>query len=373
MDASATTYSVAIIGTGRPRNTPGFTGFGMAHPHARGYKATGQCRFVAFCDIDREKAELFNTEHADGQAAVYTDYQEMLRQTKPDIVSVCTWPHLHAPMVIAAAEAGVKAIHCEKPMAPTWGEARRMAEVCRERGVQLTFGHQRRFLESFQMARQLAKDGAIGELRRLEGACSNLLDWGTHWLDMFGFYNDESPGRWVIGQVDARRPRNVYGVPMETQAICQVQYQNGVTGLLFTGDDAAEMVGCANRLVGTEGMIELHNTEPHVRMRSKGDGQMRPVELPGGLHGGEAINRAVSDNVESLRTGKTPLLAADNAVTVTEIIYACYHSSKNRGRVDLPLTIEGHPFVEMLNDGVFPDAVESGEQTGPSGRSSHLA
>ncbi len=356
MDASTTPYNVAIVGTGRPRNTPGFTGFGMAHPHARGYKATGQCRFVAFCDIDRERADLFNTEHADGQAAVYADYQEMLRDARPDIVSVCTWPHLHAPMVIAAAEAGVKAIHCEKPMAPTWGEARRMAQACADRGVQLTFNHQRRFLESFQMARQLAKDGAIGELRRIEGACSNMLDWGTHWLDMFAFYNDEAPGRWVMGQVDARRPSKVYGVPMETQATCHVQYDNGVTGLLFTGDGAADIVGCANRLVGTEGMIELHNTEPHVRMRGKGEGAMRPVELPGGLHGGEAINRAIADNVQSLRAGKKPLLAADNALRVTEIISATDESARRRGRVDLPLTVEDSPLAAMLEAGVFPDA-----------------
>ena len=59
------------------------------------------------------------------------DYHEMLARENLDIVSICTWPHLHAPMVIAAAEAGVRAIHCEKPMAPTWGEARRMVRSVR--------------------------------------------------------------------------------------------------------------------------------------------------------------------------------------------------------------------------------------------------
>jgi predicted dehydrogenase len=54
-------------------------------------------------------------------------------------------------MVTAAAQAGVKAIHCEKPMAPTWGECKKMVAVCNERHVQLTFNHQRRFGKPFRI------------------------------------------------------------------------------------------------------------------------------------------------------------------------------------------------------------------------------
>ena len=377
MDTPTTApYRVAILGTGRPRNTEGWTGWGMAHAHARGYNASGQCRIVALCDIVPEKAELFNGEHADGQAAVYADYEKLLDEVRPDIVSVCTWPALHAPMVIACARAGVKAIHCEKPMAPTWGESRRMAQACAERGVQLTFNHQRRFLESFQTARTLVKDGAIGDLVRLEGACSNLLDWGTHWLNMFSFYNDDIAGEWVMGQVDARAPRFVYGVPMETQAVCQVRYRNGVTGLLLTGEQAGQIVGCANRLIGTEGMIEVHDKEPTVRLRGKGDAELRAVDLmtlEGGIHGDKAVTRTVADVVQSLREGRTPLVAADNALNTTEVIYATYESARRRGRIDLPLTADDHPLQAMLDAGVFPEAVKDAQATDAQGRSNHLA
>jgi len=51
--------------------------------------------------------------------------------------------------------AGVKAIHCEKPMAPTWGESLKMAAACDKAGIQLTFGHQRRFLDAFRKAKEL--------------------------------------------------------------------------------------------------------------------------------------------------------------------------------------------------------------------------
>jgi UDP-N-acetylglucosamine 3-dehydrogenase len=63
----------------------------------------------------------------------------MLAKESLDIVSICLWPHLHAPLVVEAAQAGVKAIHCEKPMAPTWEEAKKMMAICDEQNVQLTF------------------------------------------------------------------------------------------------------------------------------------------------------------------------------------------------------------------------------------------
>jgi predicted dehydrogenase len=356
---------VAVIGTGRPWKSPGHTGFGMAHPHARAYRSTGQCQLVAACDVVRERAEQFVVEHAmDGpeKTAVYTDHETMLAEVKPDMVSVCVWPDLHAPLTIAAAEAGVRAIHCEKPMAPTWGEARRMAEVCRARGVQLTFNHQRRFLAPFQRARQLVKDGAIGTLRRMEGACGDLFDWGTHWLDMFGYYNDDTAGEWVIGQVDARAPKTVFGVPTETQGLCQVRYKNGVTGVLFTGHGANETLGdCANRLIGDDGVIEVLWDKPHLRLRGKGDAAPRTFgDLSEGIHGDAAIDRAVADAVSSLREGKTPLLAADNALKVTEIIFATYESARRRGRVDLPLAVDDSPFAALLAAGAFPEAVAQG-------------
>lgn len=356
-----TVYAVALIGTGRPR-TEGedYTGWGMSHAHARGYNATGKCRIVALCDIVPLRAEKFNREHADGTARLFTDYQEMLRDARPDLVSVCTWPHLHAPMVIAAAEAGVRAIHCEKPMAPTWGEAKRMKAACDAHGVQLTFDHQRRFLDAFQAAKRVLDEGRLGDLKRLEASCPNLFDWGTHWLNMFSFFNDEVPGKWVMGQVDARGPKAVYGVPTETHGLCTVLYENNVLGMMITGEGAEAAVGCAIRLIGTEGTLELHNSAPSLRLRGRGDAAWHtPEDLQnvGGLHGDIAITRAIADMVDCVGSGKTPLLSADNAYKTTEVIYATYESARRRGRVDLPLEIEDHPFVEMRDAGVFPHAV----------------
>ncbi|MEJ7653835.1 MAG: Gfo/Idh/MocA family oxidoreductase, partial [Chloroflexia bacterium] len=117
---------VGIIGCGRPLSSEGSTGYGMSHWHARGY-AAADCRLTALADVNLENAHAFQLEH--GAERVYQDYREMLAEENLDIVSVCTWPPLHPEMVVAAANAGVRAIHCEKPIAPTYAESLQMVEA----------------------------------------------------------------------------------------------------------------------------------------------------------------------------------------------------------------------------------------------------
>lgn len=341
-------YRVAVIGAGKPRATDGATGFGTAHWHARGFLNTGRCELAAVADISRENAEAFVARYG-GTAKVYTDYREMLAQEKPEFVSVCTWPKLHAAMVIDACQAGAKAVHCEKPMAPTWGEAKSMHAAAVEHGVQLTFNHQRRFLEPFRLARRLLREGAIGELKRLEGSCGDMIDWGTHWLDMFFFYNGETPAEWVLGQIDARAERSVFGLPLESQGLCEVKFANGVRGVLFTGHDAD--IGCANRLVGTDGTIEVHNSAPYVRVFSRGG--WRSYSTREGIHGDFAVDRGIAELVESFAAGREPELSSFKVLRCTEVIFATYESSRRRGRVDLPLETEDSAFLTMLAEGTL--------------------
>src|SRR5207248_4416926 len=163
---------VGIIGTGRRKERADARGFGMAHYHAAAYRALPEaCELVACADIVRDNAEAFAAAMSVPPKGVFTDYRAMLAEAHPDVVSICTWPHLHAPMAIDCALAGVRAVHCEKPMAASWGAARLMAQECARRGVQLTFNHQRRFGAPFQGARTLLGRGAIGDLVRLEVGC----------------------------------------------------------------------------------------------------------------------------------------------------------------------------------------------------------
>jgi len=339
-------YRVGFIGNGRPWKTEGATGFGMNHAHAKGYRAHPATQLVATCDVFAERAELFAKEH--GVEKVYTDYQKMLKNEKLDIVSISTWPHLHCEMVLAAAEAGVKAIHCEKPMALTWGDAKRMVQACRDAGVQLTFNHQRRFGEPFRRAKELLKSGAIGDLVRLEGCCGDLFDWGTHWFDMMFFYNDETPVDWVIGQIDLRGSRHIFGAPAEGQAISHFKFRNGVRGLMIAGHEAS--IGAGNRLVGTEGTIEVGvSNSVNLRFWGRGMSGWQVIPTAEGLHSDDMIRRGIFDLISSLETKREPELAARKALQATEVIFATYESARRRGRVDLPLDIDDSPIIDMLD------------------------
>ncbi len=350
-----TPFRVGIIGCGQTRASGRATGAGISHRHAEGYNATPDAQIVALADIVIENARAFQELH--GGERLYTDYREMLAQENLDIVSVCTWPHLHAPMVITACEAGVKAVHCEKPLAPTYGEALAMVRAAEEHGVQLTFDHQRRFGAPFRKAKELLKAGAIGELVRLEASTSNMYDWGTHWFDMLFYYNDETPVEWVLAQIDPREGRKIFGVYVEGQGISYFRYQNGVYGLLVTGTDTGWTA--ENRLVGTEGVIEV-GVSPEVPLRvwAKGRPGWEVVPVEDGIHAQIHFQRAILDVVAALKEGREPELAAHKALRTTELIFATYESSRRRGRVELPLTIEDSPLQSMIDDEATGGAYE---------------
>lgn len=342
-------YRYGIIGTGRPSGSEGATGYGMAHPHYHGFRTTERVDLVAIADIRADNARLF-VETYNSNARIYSDYHEMLAQEQLDIVSVCTWPHLHAEMAVAAAEAKVRAIYCEKPMATTWGDARRMKAAADANGALLIFNHQRRFLEPFQTARKLIDDGAIGELLWAEAMCGDLFDWGTHWLDMLFFYNGDRPAAWVLGQIDSRKQRLVFGAETENQGVCHFRWANGPRGIMVTGFEAD--IGAAHRLIGTEGAIEILGDYPFLRVRAKGDADWRGIETKEGLHEFIAIDRACADLLRALEEpGHKPLLSVDHAIQSTEIIFATYESSRRRGRVDLPLQTEDSALLAMLAEG----------------------
>jgi len=118
---------VAIIGTGN-----------ISNAHMEGYNSMPDTvELAACCDIDRDKAEAYAKRY--GFPKVYTDYNEMLAEVKPDAVSVCTWNAEHKNAAIAALQAGANVI-CEKPMAMNRFEAEEMKKAADEAGKVLMIG-----------------------------------------------------------------------------------------------------------------------------------------------------------------------------------------------------------------------------------------
>jgi UDP-N-acetylglucosamine 3-dehydrogenase len=337
MSSAATNLRAAVIGCG-----------GRGRSHAQGYAADPRTTLVTCAEPSAEARDSFAASF--GVSTTYADYHEMLRAESPDIVSVCTWPHLHREMIKAAAASGVQAIHAEKPMAPTWGDARAMHQACVDRGVLLTFCHQRRFGDTFQSARQLLRDGAIGTLQRIEASCPNLFDWGTHWFDMMFFYNEETPAQWVLGQLSVEEHREVFGVRLDTSGISWVRFANDVEGLLVTGD--AGFGNLLNRLVGSEGVIEITpGGKAEHPLRLFRGGQWTPAERPLGVPVAQHTIASVSNLIDALASGDEPELSSHRALRATELIFATYESSRRRGRVILPLDVDDSALLTMLTDG----------------------
>ena len=333
-------FQVGLIGCG-----------GRGRQHALGYRASSDVCMVACADPFAESRTQLAADF--GIERPYADYREMLEGEKLDIVSVCTWPDFHQEMIAAAAHSGVQAIHAEKPMAPTWGACKNIVQVCRDRGAIITFCHQRRFGPQFVKARDLARDGHIGSLRRVEGSCPNLLDWGTHWFDMFFFFNNDEPAAWVLGQIDVAGDHKVFGVPLETGGLSWIRWQNGLEGLLATGDTGLQDNRLMLRLLGDEGVIEVRpgaKESPPVRLRRQGGAWENPDVTPADPDHNDTV-LATLDLIASLKTGREPELSGRRALQATELIFATYESSRRRGRVELPLEVDDSALLTMLEEG----------------------
>jgi predicted dehydrogenase len=374
------TLDIAFVGTGADPDDPGRDGFAKAYRHANAYLKRDDCELVACADLVPENAAAFAD--AFDLDAWYEDFERMLTEQRPDVVSVCVPPKAHAQVVIDAARTGVpRAIHCEKPMAATWGDCREMAAVCEDNDVELTINHQRRFGKPFRAAKRLLERGEIGDLTRIEFAEDNVFDAGTHLFDLAGYYTDQASPEWVLAALDYREANVWFGSHNENQALVQWAYDSGVYGLASTGYGEA-FVGCYLRLRGTDGAIEIGIEDgPALRVRRGGDDGWREVDTDGeDIHGPPTpglveatarkvsdtvtrrsaprtepsyIDRSIADVVEAVQSDERSELHASNALRATELIFGCWESVRRRGRVDLPLDIEDNPLEAMVEAGVF--------------------
>ena len=89
-------------------------------------------RLLAVCDVDSGPAHLgYATGLGEKEVKAYKDFRELLDRPDIDVVHLCTPPHWHALMSVAAAEAG-KDIWCEKPMTRTIGEGQKVVDAVRK-------------------------------------------------------------------------------------------------------------------------------------------------------------------------------------------------------------------------------------------------
>jgi predicted dehydrogenase len=301
----------------------------------------------------------------------YDSYAGLLDTEHPEVVSICTPPAAHLEVARAAVAAGVRAIHCEKPIATSYGDVLAMHRLAADAGVQLTFNLQRRYEPVHRFARDQIAAGAIGDVISMEGYCPNLPDWGSHIVDLMLFYLGDRPPSWVIGQVDVTVNRYVYGAFTETSSLTQVKWDNGVNAVVMTGrEPQTPVLNVANNLgvivQGTGGRLDARGARcvvrrfgrddlifesPYSRDTSTWERGVDPAITAG-------TGAAIADLLESLSDGREPVLRSELGVRGAEIIFATYESSCSRRRVGLPLPAVDNALLSGLAQGFWQPAGE---------------
>jgi predicted dehydrogenase len=146
---------------------------------------------VALCDIIPAKAKALAERWAP-KAKIYTDYNKMLKEAKPDGVTVAIPNYLHARAAIAALKAGCH-VNVEKPMACSAAEAQKMIDTAKRCKRLLNVNQSQRLFPPHVKAKEIIDSGILGKI--------------LHVTAMFGHAGPEfwSPtGKWFFRRKEAR-------------------------------------------------------------------------------------------------------------------------------------------------------------------------
>lgn len=150
-------------------------GFGfMGRMHYGNWKKMKGAKVVALCDKDATQftapTQGGNIAGADvttdfGEAVIYDDFDRMLAEAKPDVISLTLPTPLHVPLTIKALEAGVSVL-CEKPMALNAADCDKMIKAAKKapNGAKLMIAHCLRFWPSYVFLKKLVDSKKYGNV-----------------------------------------------------------------------------------------------------------------------------------------------------------------------------------------------------------------
>lgn len=322
-------------------------------------------KLVAFCDIDKSRAEQAKAEFGTKDSVVYQDYQDMLERAELDVVHVCTPNNSHAEITIAALEAGAH-VMCEKPMAKTSEEAESMLAAAQRTGKKLTIGYQGRFRADSQHLHQLCRRGDLGEIyyaralairrravptwgvfldKEKQGG-GPLIDIGTHALDLTLWLMDNYTPKYAVGTVfhklnkrenaaNAWGPWDPQKFNVEDSAFGFVVMEDGATIMLEASWALNTLLTGEARcvLAGTEGGADM---EDGLRINGEEFGKLyskTPQLEASGVDFYEGESQSPEDLeakqwIDCILQDKDPLVLPEEALVVTKILEAIYKSAQ---------------------------------------------
>jgi len=262
----------------------GVIGLGIGRAHISGYQKHPGAEVVAIADTDAARLQKVGDECKVPRR--YNSAEAMLAGEKLDIVSVATPNKFHAPLTIAALQAGCHVL-CEKPMALNAGEARQMLAAARQAGKRLMINFSYRFTEQSWALKKEVEAGALGEVyfgrtvwhrrrgmpkfggwfgQKAWSGGGPLIDLGVHRLDLALWLMGYPKPVWVLGSTYnpiatrlAQEQGKVFDV--EDLAAGLIKFANGATLVVEASWAAniAERELMETRLYGTKGGLVQRN------------------------------------------------------------------------------------------------------------------
>jgi predicted dehydrogenase len=201
-----------------------------------------QLKTKVVCARDRARLDAFAAQWEWEETS--TDWESVVSRADVDAIDIAVPNALHAPIALAAAQAG-KIVLCEKPLATSVEEARKMADAVRGKPNLVWFNYRRAPAVAF--AKQLISEGRVGQefhyrsyyfnssgadpakghtwrYRRAEAGSGAIGDLLSHSLEMAVYLNGE------IFQLSAMTHTFVPGRDVDDAVAVIAQFANGSIG-----------------------------------------------------------------------------------------------------------------------------------------------
>jgi predicted dehydrogenase len=341
---------LAIIGTG-----------GMAGTHAQSFAPMKGVTLSACCDVDEKKARKFARTW--NIPRWYMDYDDMLGSEKLDAVSIVTVDIMHAPISLAAVARGL-AVLCEKPLATTLADARRMRDAAARRGVVTHVNFSCRNSSGAQAAAGLIQGGGIGRilhveasylqswlvqdawgdwrtnpsltwrLSRAHGSAGVLGDVGCHIYDLTALLcGDISEITCTLKSFDKGVKGNRLGpyvLDANDSFISSVSFAGGGIGTLHASRWATGHLNSLRvRVYGDEGAVELdRDRSPEHYRYCRGAGSIRKAQWKEAR--GKAMPSQFERFIRAVRSGKSDVCDFANGARVQAYLDASVISDQER-------------------------------------------
>ena len=239
------------------------------------FRADARCEVVALAGSDATRTT--ELARAANVPKGYGDWRALVEDKAVDAVAIATMPALQAQVACAALTLG-KPVFAEKPMASTLAGARAMRGAAKTAGKPTMIDFNFHQVLSWQRAKAMLDDGAIGKLRHLtvhwqienHSIQMRMRNWKTLTDDGGGVLGNFVSHcfhylEWFCGPI-ARLSARLSGLPghdeLQTTAAMALEFQTGQMASLSMS--CASYLGSGHRLefYGEDGTLVLTNTSP---------------------------------------------------------------------------------------------------------------